>query len=148
MATPRIINIERSALRADAHPASGRTWRHLDLDCERLGVRIEELLPGETSSVHHWHTAEEEHALLLQGALVLCLGDETRDLEAGDHVCFRANHPVAHHFENRSEAPARYLVFGERIEDDLVFYPERGEVLRKRGGLQRLAYREATEARD
>lgn len=39
-------------------------WRFLDLSGEQLGVRIEELQPGGTSSYHHYHSAEEEHVLV------------------------------------------------------------------------------------
>jgi len=50
----------------------GETWRYLDLSGEHLGVRIEELQPGASSSVHHYHTLEEEHVLVLEGAATWC----------------------------------------------------------------------------
>ena len=117
----RIANIHTSAF-VDT-PTRGGTWRRLDLGGEHIGVRIEELLPGGTSSVHHFHTLEEEHVLVLVGTATLHLGTEQHALHEGDHVWFAAGEAVAHHIENRSAAPFRFLVFGERKAGDVVFYP-------------------------
>lgn len=38
---------------------------------------------------------------------------------------FAAGEAVAHHIENTSDAPLKFLVFGERKRDDVVFYPNR-----------------------
>ena len=109
-------------------------WRYLDLSGERLGVRLEELAPGETSSVHHYHTNEEEHVILLQGSATLHLGDASHALAAGDHVRFAAGEPTAHHLRNTGDQPCRVLVFGERRRDDVVFYPDEAVMLVKAGG--------------
>ena len=101
----------------------GGYWRHLELGGKNIGVRIEELLPGWTSSLHHYHTQEEEHVLVLEGAATLHLGDERKPLVAGDHVWFEAGIAQAHHIENTSDAPFRFLVFGERKDGDEVIYP-------------------------
>ncbi len=104
------------------------SFRFLDLSGHHLGVRIEETPPGATTSHHHYHTAEEEHVLVLEGEATLHLGDEAIELTHGDHVWFPAGEAVAHHIENTSGAAFRFLVFGERKQDDVVFYPK-GEVL-------------------
>ena len=141
---PKITNIDRAELVAEAHP-SGQTWRHVTLDAERLGVRVEELAPGEASSVHHWHTAEEEHLLVLAGVgtLLTGTGDDlaVTEVVAGDHVCFRAGVQVPHHLENRSDAALRYLVFGERNPHDVVVYPEHQVMLTKGWDMRTHSYR-------
>ena len=103
--------------------ARGGTWNYRDLSGEHLGVRIEELSPGATSSEHHFHTTEEEHVIALAGEETLVLGDERLPIKAGQHVCFKAGDPAAHHIVNSSESPFRFLVFGERRTDDDVVYP-------------------------
>lgn len=105
-------------------PGNESEFRFKDLSGEHLGARIEMLLPGESSSYHHYHTAEEEHLFMLSGAVILIFdGDETV-CETGDHIWFRAGDDLAHHFVNRSEQPCTYLVFGERKAEDVVVYPE------------------------
>jgi uncharacterized cupin superfamily protein len=123
-----ITNIDKADYKVGESQREEPAWRQLDLSGAHLGVRVEELAPNGTSSHHHYHTAEEEHVLVLDGQATLHLGEETHPLVAGDHLCFAAGVPVPHHIENTSNAPLRFLVFGERRDDDVVFYPA-GSVL-------------------
>ena len=120
----------------------GEKWKYLDLSGEKLGVRVEELSPGGTSSFHHFHTAEEEHVLVLDGAATLMLGDDRKiSLATGDHVWFAAGKEQADHIENTSNEPFRFLVFGERNSQDVVVYPEQGVMLIKGLGSRQFTYR-------
>ena len=101
------------------------SWRFLDLSGEHLGVRLEETPPGGSSSVHHYHTLEEEHVIVLEGEATLVLGDDEHPIGKGDHFWFQAAKEDAHHIENRSAKPFKFLVFGERKTGDVVFYPEK-----------------------
>ena len=122
--TIRITNIN-TATYDEAEARRGEpAWRFLDLSGEHLGVRIEETPPTGTSSYHHYHLQEEEHVLVLAGTATLHLGDDAIALNEGDHVWFPAGEDVAHHIENSSSEPFRFLVFGERKTDDVVFYPD------------------------
>lgn len=111
--------------------AGNTPYRSKDLSGEHIGVHIEELPPGSLSSVHHYHTLEEEHVLMLEGEAVLVLGNEETKVRAGDHIWFGANVHVAHHLENRSDTVCRFLVFGERTANDIVVYPEHNVMLMK-----------------
>jgi uncharacterized cupin superfamily protein len=115
-------------------------WRFIDLSGKHLGVRIEALTPGGTSSIHHFHSVEEEHVLLLEGSATLHLGDSDVTLEEGDHVWFEAGVEEAHHLENRGDTDCRILVFGERKTGDVVVYPEKGVMLVKALGLKQYDY--------
>ena len=68
----------------------GALWKHRDLSGENLGVRLEVLAPGETSSERHYHTAEEEHLIMLEVSSTLIFGPEQHTLNSGDHVRFKA----------------------------------------------------------
>jgi uncharacterized cupin superfamily protein len=120
----RITNINTAAYETGESQRDEAPWRFLDLSGEHLGVRIEETPPAGTSSYHHYHMQEEEHVLVLGGTATLHFGDDAIVLNEGDHVWFPAGEEVAHHIENSSSEPFRYLVFGERKTDDVVFYPE------------------------
>lgn len=119
-----ITNIEEAPLEVRQSARDEADWRCLDLSGEHLGVRIEELPPGSNSSYHHYHTAEEEHVLVLSGSATLHLGDQAFDIVKGDHILFRAGDETAHHIENSSAEPFTYLVFGERKQNDVVIYPD------------------------
>jgi uncharacterized cupin superfamily protein len=139
--TKTFTNIHSDAFE-DGTDARGETWKSLDLSGDHLGVYIEELPPGGTSSQHHFHTAEEEHVIVLDGSGVLFLGDEEHVLKAGDHIWFAAGKENAHHIENKSTTPLTFLVFGERDEKDVVFYPETKVIVSKALGRKAMTYRE------
>lgn len=135
-------NIETAAY---AHGVSSRDgeppYKFLDISGAHLGVRIEVIAPGGTTSHPHYHTAEEEHVILLSGEAVLHLGEEQVSLKQGDHVCFPAGHAVPHHIENASDAEIKLLVFGERKKDDVVVYPKAEMLLIKSAsGVQTVSY--------
>lgn len=130
MASPA-TNIHESSFEEIETPR-GETLRQLDLSGSHLGVRIEDLPPGGTSSIHHYHTLEEEHVLVLAGSGTLHLGSKEHELREGDHVCFLAGDPTPHHIENRSPGNFKFLVFGERNPGDTVFYPD-GPVMMVKG---------------
>ena len=126
-----ITNIHEATFEQKASPRDEPDFHSLDISGEHIGAHIEVLPPGSTSSYHHYHTAEEEHVLVLEGTATLHLGEDQITLSAGDHVCFPAGRAVAHHIANDSDGSFRFLVFGERKKDDVVFYPEGQVVLVK-----------------
>ena len=100
----------------------------------QIGVLIEELPPHRQSVPLHWHTHEEEHMWFLEGRATLRLGAERHAVIAGDYVCFPAGRPLGHCVVNDSDAPCRYLVIGQRVPDDVCFYPDSGKVMVRAGG--------------
>ena len=133
------------------------TWQHetyRDLDCafvdlsgDKLGARLEEIPPGQASSYHHFHTAEEEHVLVLAGSGELVRGTKRITIDAGDHVWFQAGEEIAHHIENNSSAPLRYFVFGERLTNDVVVYPDHDVMLVKGLGSRQFRIKELDDNR-
>ena len=89
----------------------------------KVGVGILELPPDCNTKPAHYHTLEEEHLYVLEGAATLHIGDETYTLVAGSYVCFPANQPLAHYIDNNSPGVFRYLIVGERIGNDEVIRP-------------------------
>lgn len=126
----------------DATNPRGDNWRFLDLSGDHLGVRIEKLPPGGTSSYHHFHTQEEEHVLILEGSATLFLGAEQHAVGEGDHFCFLAGQEEGHHFENTGTKALKFLVFGERKSGDVVVYPEHGTMYLKALGGKLVNYAE------
>lgn len=105
-------------------------WRHLTQavfggrDKYHVGVMIEELAPGRQSCPFHYHMAEEEHVLILDGELTLRLGEERHIMRAGGYAVFPAGRKVGHCFENHTDAPCRYVIIGENKQDEVCVYPD------------------------
>lgn len=103
-----------------------RRWKLGDAaGLTQFGVNRLELDPGAWSSQRHWHSAEDELVLVLEGEVVLI--DEAGEtvLRAGDAAGFRAGDPNGHHLVNRSETTAVVLEIGARAPDrDGVVYPD------------------------
>ncbi len=143
---PAITNIDDAKFE-ECVARDGKFWS-LDLSGDHLGVHIEELPPKSTSSFHHFHTLEEEHVIVLAGAATLHLGSQTFAIKMGDHLCFKAGVAEAHHIENSSEENFKFLVFGERREGDVVFYPNGPGMLVKALGKQQYTYAPRTKPED
>lgn len=69
-------------------------------------------------------------------------------LKKGDHACFKAGIEEAHHIENTSNEPLKYLVFGKRNHQDVVFYPELEIMLVKAMDNQVFKYETVSQSED
>ena len=94
----------------------------------QFGALVEILPPGSRSSLKHWHAAEDEMVLVLEGELLLHEGDKITPFRAGEVATFKAGEPVGHCLENASDAPARYLIIGTRARTDTITYPDHRRV--------------------
>jgi uncharacterized cupin superfamily protein len=90
----------------------------------RFGVNLVTLGPGGQSALRHWHTLEDEFVYMLSGEVVLVTDTGELALTAGMCAGYPAGARDAHHFVNRSSAPATYLEVGSRIDGDNAFYPD------------------------
>src|ERR1043166_3934274 len=81
------------------------------------------LAPGEASSPYHYEY-EEEWLLVVEGTVVVRAPDGEHALERGDLVCFPAGPAGAHRGMNRSDAPARTLLFSHRRGLAVSVYPD------------------------
>jgi uncharacterized cupin superfamily protein len=90
----------------------------------RFGVNLVTLGPGGQSALRHWHSHEDEFVYVLEGEVVLVTDGGEQVLRAGDCAGYPAGKPDAHHFVNRSGAPARYLEVGNRDPADRAVYPD------------------------
>jgi len=88
----------------------------------KVGVGLMELPPGSHTKPAHWHSKEEEHVYVMSGRLTLHLGSQSYELTPGSFVCFPAGQRTPHYLHNTGAEPCRYLIVGERIEDDEVTY--------------------------
>ena len=88
---------------------------------------VYDIAPGRASSPYHYEYAEE-WLLVVDGALVLRAPDGEHNLERGDLVHFPAGPDGAHKVMNRSDAPARTLVFSSAREPAVSVYPDSDKI--------------------
>ena len=110
-------------------------------DGRKIGVSYEELAPGKQSAPFHYHMVEEEHIIALEGEATLRLGEERHALKAGDYVGFPAGQRAGHCLVNESDKPFRFIMIGDRADNEVCVYPDSGKIMIY--NLGRLILREA-----
>ncbi len=91
----------------------------------QFGVNRVTLEPGAISSLRHWHEGEDEFVYVLSGELVLIDGNGEHALTEGCFAGFPAGEANAHHFVNRSTAPAILIAIGTRkVGVETIHYPD------------------------
>ena len=88
---------------------------------------IYDLPPGETSSPYHYEY-EEEWLLVVDGTVLLRTPDGERTLERGDLIRFPPGPAGAHQVMNRSDAPARTLLFSSARVPAVSVYPDSNKI--------------------
>jgi uncharacterized cupin superfamily protein len=102
---------------------------------ERLGLSVWELPAGEAAYPYHYHLAEEELIVVLDGTPSLRTPDGWRELSEGEVVCFLRGERGGHQLVNRSADAVRFLAFSTNGEPDVVLYPDSGKL----GAFERVA---------
>jgi uncharacterized cupin superfamily protein len=92
-----------------------------------MAMFIYDLEPGEGSSPYHYEY-EEEWALVVEGTVVVRTPDGERTLQRGDLVRFPAGPAGAHKLMNRSDAPARTLLFSSARVPAISVYPDSDKI--------------------
>ncbi len=90
----------------------------------QFGANITILEPGGVSSMRHWHTTEDEFVMVTRGEVVLVNDDGETVMVEGDCAAFPAGVENGHHFLNRSDEEARFLVIGTRAPRETVYYSD------------------------
>ncbi len=97
----------------------------------QFGAHLETLYPDAYSSLRHWHENEDEFLFVLTGEVTLI--DDTGDqiIRAGEAAAFKAGDANGHHLQNRTDAPATYLIVGTRTNEDRCHYSDVDMLLTK-----------------
>jgi len=94
---------------------------------------IYDLAPGQSSCPYHYEY-EEEWLLVIEGTIVMRAPDGEHTLERGSLVCFAPGPAGAHKLMNRSESPARTLMFSSSRVPAVSVYPDSDKMLVALGG--------------
>lgn len=124
----------------------GRSSRRLGAagGLTQFGVNLVTLEPGAVASLRHAHEREDEFAWVLEGELVLVEDTGETVMRPGDCAAWPCGTGLHHRFENRSAAPARFLVVGTASPDERVTYAEHDFVILREGGETRFTHRDGS----
>jgi uncharacterized cupin superfamily protein len=92
-----------------------------------LAMFIYDLAPGQGGSPYHYEY-EEEWLLVVDGTVVVRAPDGEHVFERGDLVRFPPGPAGAHKVMNRSEAPARTLIFSSSRVPAVSVYPDSDKI--------------------
>lgn len=98
------------------------------LGAERVGISLWEIPPGELAYPYHFHLAEEELLVVLEGAPVLRTPDGVRRLARGEVVRFPMGEDGAHQLRNDGDEAVRFLGISTHGQPDVVLYPDEQKV--------------------
>ena len=94
----------------------------------KLGAGFDILAPGKRSCPYHYHLAQEEMFVILQGSGSLRVAGEVLPVRAGDVVMIPAGPAYPHQFINTSDAPMHYLSISTQEWPEICVYPDSGKV--------------------
>jgi uncharacterized cupin superfamily protein len=97
------------------------------LASSETAMYIYDLSPGQLQCPYHYEYGEE-WLLVVDGTVVLRDLDGERTLERGDLICCAAGPAGAHQISNRSELPARTLMFSSSRVPAVSVYPDSNKI--------------------
>jgi uncharacterized cupin superfamily protein len=118
MQSVNIFSVEKPEGRLDVAQALGSSG---------LTMFVYDLDPGRSSSPYHYEY-EEEWLLVVDGTLVLRAHDGEHALQRGDLVRFPPGPEGAHKLMNRSDRPARTLMFSSSRVPAVSVYPDSDKI--------------------
>lgn len=113
----------------------------------QFGVNIVILQPGALSSLRHWHRHEDEFVMVTEGECVLVQDACETMMRPGDCAAFPAGNPDGHHFVNRTDREARFLVVGTKAPHEVATYSDVDMMVVVDGTTARFTYKDGTDWR-
>ena len=95
----------------------------------KLGASVDIVAPGGRSCPYHFHHAQEELFIVLEGSGHLRVAGERLPLRAGDLVFIPPGPEYPHQIINSSDAPLKYLSVSTREYPEICEYPDSGKFM-------------------
>ncbi len=91
---------------------------------KQLGFSFDIVPPGKRSCPYHFHYAEEELFIIIEGQGTLRVADELLPVKAGDVITIPAGPQYPHHLLNTSDTPLKYLSISAKAQLEICEYPD------------------------
>lgn len=111
----------------------------------QFGVNLVTLQPGALSSLRHWHLNEDEFVMVTEGECTLVQDAGETLMRSGDCAAFPAGDPDGHHFINRTDRVARFLVVGSKAPREVATYSDVDLQVEIAAGKARFTYKDGTD---
>ena len=111
----------------------------------QFGVNLVMLEPGAMSSLRHWHMAEDEFVMVTEGECVMVQDEGETVMRPGDCAAFPAGSTDGHHFLNRTDKVAKFLVIGSKAKREVATYSDVDLKVEIEGGKARFTYKDGTD---
>ena len=98
------------------------------MGAKQLGFHLEILQPKKFSCPYHFHHAEEELFLVLEGKAMLRQNGKYREIGEGDLIHFQNGPEGAHHFYNHTDQDFRFLALSTMDHSEVCEYPDSEKV--------------------
>ena len=93
----------------------------------KLGAGIDILPPGKRACPYHFHYAQEEMFVILEGEGTLRVAGEMIPIRAGDVIDIPPGSEYPHQIINTSDAPLKYLSISTQELPEVCEYPDSGK---------------------
>lgn len=113
----------------------------------QYGVNLVTLDPGALSSLRHWHAHEDEFVMVTEGECTLIDDTGGHVMRPGDCAAFPAGDRNGHHFVNRTDRVAKFLVVGTRAPKEIATYSDVDLRVEIEAGKARFTYRDGSDWR-
>jgi len=95
----------------------------------KLGAAIDTVAPGKRSCPYHFHHAQEEMFVVLEGTGSLRVAGEMLPIRSGDVIFIPPGPEYPHQIVNTSAEPLKYLSVSTRETPEICEYPDSGKYL-------------------
>ena len=95
----------------------------------KLGASVDVLAPGKVGCPYHFHYAQEEMFVILEGEGTLRVAGARLAVRAGDVIDIPAGPDYPHQLINTSGAPLKYLSISTQEFPEVCEYPDSGKYL-------------------
>ena len=111
----------------------------------QFGANLVILEPGALSSLRHWHKVEDEFVMVTEGECVLVQDAGPVVMRPGDCAAFPAGSTDGHHFQNRTDKVAKFLVVGTRAKAEVATYSDVDMVVHVEDRKARFTYKDGSD---
>ncbi|MBM3535643.1 MAG: cupin domain-containing protein [Alphaproteobacteria bacterium] len=107
---------------------------------QKLGASVDTVPPGKRSCPYHFHYAQEEMFVVIDGNGTLRVAGEMLPIRTGDVIFIPPGPDYPHQIINTSDAPLKYLSISTRETPEVCEYPDSGKYGAYAPGLRSLQY--------
>jgi len=95
----------------------------------KLGASLDIVPPGKATCPFHFHYAQEEMFVILEGSGTLRVAGERLPVRAGDVIAIPPGPQYPHQIINTSDAPLKYLSISTQETPEICEYPDSNKYL-------------------